>query len=149
MKVSKLFSLILLSLLFLYNVTFANDELDPRIKAQYSTVEKNLLEGLKSDNEGLRVSCEYYLGEMKSKKAVIPLMHILRDDPSYPARIVAALSLIKIEDPQGVYMVGRSIDFNTNEGVRKMSKKFYLSHLLKKYLEQHPEKAPDFAFLGL
>lgn len=147
MKVLKLFSLIILSILFINSAILAEGELDPRIKAKYSTIEKNLLEGLKSDNEGLRISCEYYLGEMKSHKAVIPLMKILRDDPSYPARIVAALSLIKIDDPQGVFMVGRSIEFNTNESVRKMSKKFYFLHLLKKYLEQHPEKAPDFAYL--
>jgi hypothetical protein len=84
---------------------------------------------------------------MKSTKAVIPLIAILRDDDSYPARIIAALSLIKIDDAQGVYMVSRTIKFNSQEGVRKMSEKFYLSYLWKKYLEEHPEKALDLAYI--
>lgn len=147
MKTLKLFSFFLIAVTFLTTTAFANDELDPRVKAKYVTVEANLLHGLKSDNEGLRISCAYYLGEMKSTKAVIPLIAILRDDGSYPARIIAALSLIKIDDPQGVYMVSRTIKFNTQEGVRKMSEKFYLSYLWKKYLEEHPEKALDLAYI--
>ena len=40
------------------------------IEAQYSTFEKNLLVGLNSGNQGLESSCAYFLGEIKSKKAI-------------------------------------------------------------------------------
>jgi hypothetical protein len=120
---------------------------DPVVKAKYATIEKNLLHGLGSDNEGLRISCAYYLGEIKSNKAVYPLMALLRSDCCYGARIVAALSLIKIDDPQGVYMVKRTAQFNSNENVRKMSEKFYLSYLWQKYIEENPEKAMELSYV--
>ncbi len=120
---------------------------DPVVKAKYSTIEANLLVGLNSDIDGLRLSCAYYLGEIKSQKAVLPLMQILRDDQCYGARIVAALSLIKIGDPQGIYMVKRTAKFNNEEGVRKMSEKFYLAYLWQKYLEENPEKAAELSYV--
>lgn len=150
MKAIRNLSLSLLAVLFLVNTSIArteNGEFDNVNKDKYPVIEANLLVGLHSDNEGLRISSAYYLGELKSEKAVNELMAILRDDKSYPARIVAALSLIKIDDPQGVYMVQRTSLFNTQEGVRKMSERFYLSYLFKKYLDQHPEKSNDFAYI--
>ncbi len=147
MKASKLISIILISVLLLSSTAIAKDELDPAVKAKYKTIEANLLIGLKSDNEGLRTSCAYYLGEYKSEKAVLDLMKILRDDECYAARIVAALSLIKIGNRQAVYMVQRTSLFNEYEGVRKMSEKFYLSHLMKKYLEEHPEKTNELSYV--
>lgn len=120
---------------------------DPVVKAKYSTIETNLLVGLQSDIEGLKISCAYYLGEIKSTNAVMPLMEILRNDDSHAARIVAALSLIKIDDPQGVYMVKRTAKYNTDAGVRKMSEKFYFSYLWQKYLQDHPEKASELSYI--
>ncbi len=120
---------------------------DPVVKAKYSTIEANLLVGLNSDNDGLKISCAYYLGEIKSQNSVLPLMKILRDDRCYGARIIAALSLIKIGDSQGVYMVKRTAKFNSEEGVRKMSEKFYLAYLWLKYLEENPEKAPELSYV--
>ncbi|MDQ7818238.1 MAG: hypothetical protein RDU14_14520 [Melioribacteraceae bacterium] len=148
MKTLKVLSIVLFSFLLLSSTSIASQELDPVVKAKYKTIEANLLVGLKSDNDGLRISCAYYLGEMKSEKAVVDLLKILRDDDCYAARIIAALSLIKIDNEQSVYMVKRTSLFNDFEGVRKMSEKFYLSHLLKKYLEQHPEKAADLAYIN-
>jgi HEAT repeat protein len=148
MKTLKVLSIVLVSVLLLSSTAIASQELDPVVKAKYKTIEANLLVGLKSDNEGLRISCAYYLGEMKSEKAVVDLLQILRDDDCYAARIVAALSLIKIDNEQSVYMVKRTALFNDFDGVRKMSEKFYLSHLLKKYLEQYPEKAANLAYIN-
>jgi len=147
MKTLKILSIVLISALLFSATTFAGQEIDPVVKAKFKIIEANLLVGLKSDNEGLRISCAYFLGEMKSEKSVIELMQILRDDESYAARIVAALSLIKIGNTQAVYMVQRTSLFNEFEGVRKMSEKFYLSHLMKKYLEQHPEKVAELSYV--
>lgn len=150
MKASKKLLLALLAILLVTASTFArteNGEFDNVNKDKYPTIEANLMVGLQSENEGLRISSAYYLGELKSKKAVHQLMKILREDESYPARIVAALSLIKIDDTQGVYMVQRTSEFNTQERVRKMSERFYLSYLLKKYIEENPAKGKDLAYI--
>ncbi len=149
MKTAKYLSFVLAALVLFSTVVPAQGiELsNPVVKEKYSSIESNLLQGLKSEVEGLKVSCAYYLGEIKSQKAVLPLMKILRDDNCYAARIVAALSLIKIDDEQGVYMVKRTALFNNQEGVRKMSEKFYLAHLWQKYLETHPEKSIELSFV--
>jgi len=149
MKTAKYFTIVF-AVLILFATTIDAQGIsltNPIVKEKYSTIEANLVHGLKTDVEGLKISCAYYLGELKSHKAVLPLMEILRSDDSYPARIIAALSLIKIDDPQGVYMVKRTAQFNDQDGVRKMSEKFYLSYLWQKYLEQNPEKAIDLSFV--
>ena len=149
MKTAKYLSFVLAALVLFSTVVPAQGiELsNPVVKEKYSVIESNLLQGLKSEVEGLKVSCAYYLGEIKSQKAVLPLMKILRDDNCYAARIVAALSLIKIDDEQGVYMVKRTALFNNQDGVRKMSEKFYLAHLWHKYLELHPDKVQELSFV--
>lgn len=147
MKATKIISIILISVLLLSSPAVANNSIDPAVKANYKTIEANLLKGLKSENEGLRISCAYYLGEYKANNAVLDLLRILRNDDSYSARIVAALSLIKIGNKQAVYMVRRTSLFNEFEGVRKMSEKFYLSYLIRKYLEKNPEKAVELSYV--
>lgn len=42
---------------------------------------------------------------MKSEKAVFPLMKLLRERKTLEERIIAALSLVKIGNTQGVYLV--------------------------------------------
>ena len=111
------------------------------------SIETNLLIGINSDNEGLRISSAYYLGELKSEKAVIPLMRMLRQEKLEAARIMAALSLIKIENPQGLFLVKRTADFNEMERTRKMSGHFYNAYLVKKYLEQNPDNSDFLADL--
>jgi hypothetical protein len=95
-------------------------------------IEQNLLAGLTSENEGLRLSCAYFLGEYKSESAVIPLMNALNIEDKICMRIIAALSLIKIGDERGVFLVQRTSVFDNCEVVRKISERFYLSYLLNK-----------------
>ena len=90
----------------------------------YSNIEKNYLEGLSSSNDGLKLSSAYYLGELKSEKAVIPLMDMLRNSSDSSARIMAALSLIKIGNPRGIHMVQRQAEFNEDSRVRDFCGKF-------------------------
>ena len=52
-----------------------------------SVIEANLLAGLDSGNKGLSVSSAYYLGEMRSRTAVIPLMHQLRSSKNVELRL--------------------------------------------------------------
>ncbi len=118
------FLLLTIVLTFLATVIMADQKPQPR-----EVIEQNYIEGINSDNTGLKVSSAYFLGEMRSDKAVIPLMAILRGDDCDGARLAAALALVKIGDARGIYMVKKSIDFNDCEKVRKLAKHLYSAYL--------------------
>jgi hypothetical protein len=72
---------------------------DPPIKAKritYEQSENNLFIGLNSDNLGLRISCAYMLGEIKSKNAVPELTSFIDKVDNDKARLTAILALLKI-----------------------------------------------------
>ncbi|MFH1196901.1 MAG: hypothetical protein V1720_14470 [bacterium] len=92
-------------------------------------IEQNLIAGLKSDNTGLQVSCAYFLGDLKSQRAIIPLMHLLRDGDCEGVRLIAALSLMKIGSERCIYMVKQEAFFNDCERVRRMCNIFYNAYL--------------------
>ncbi len=122
----------LLLILFLTSVMAAQDSTKNVSKVTPGAIEKSLLEGVKSDNEGLRISSAYYLGENKSKAAVIPLMSMLKSESSSPAeKIMAALSLFKIKDERGIYAIKSAIEYEDSPEVVKMCKIFYDLHLQK------------------
>lgn len=86
--------------------------------------ELNLMVGLASDNLGLRESCAFMLGEIGSRKAVIPLMAMLHDGvESY--RVVAALALARIGDARGAYAVKQAAKFDPSERVQKLAAWYY------------------------
>lgn len=97
--------------------------------AKNDLIEQNYIQGIKSENQGLKVSSAFFLGELKSTKAVIPLMRILREDNCDGARLAAALALVKIGDARGVYIVKKAVDFNDCEKVRKMAKHLYAAYI--------------------
>ncbi len=105
----------------------------------HKIVYKNPLKGLYCNNEDVRLDCAFVLGELKYKKAVIPLMRMLREDPSEAVRIVAAQSLIKIGDPQGVYLVSRTKEFNDFAKVRKYAEKFYNTYVYEQSVAKNKE----------
>jgi hypothetical protein len=92
---------------------------------KYDRAEATLLQGLASDNEGLRESAAYMLGELKSDKAVIPLMGILRCESCSTGRVVAALALCRIGDPRGVYAVKQAVQFDDDAAVQQRCAYFY------------------------
>ena len=61
--------------------------------------EENLMVAINTDNYGLKSSAVQILGDIKSKKAVIPLMKILKSSDDESLRIAAAHSLYKIQSP--------------------------------------------------
>ena len=65
-------------------VAAAADTSTPLTAEQYARAEQNLLIGLESDNQGVKESSAYMLGEIKSAKAVVPLMKMLRSDDRSP-----------------------------------------------------------------
>jgi hypothetical protein len=88
--------------------------------------EKNLLVAINADNYGLKSSAVQILGDIKSKKAVIPLMKILKSSNDENLRIIAAHSLYKIQNPIGMFAVRQAIRFDESARVRKMCLNFYL-----------------------
>jgi len=85
----------------------------------------NLLNGLQSQNRGLKESAAFMLGEEKASRGVLPLMQMLRDGDQESSRIVAALSLCRIGDPRGVYAVKQAARFDDSERVRTLCAWFY------------------------
>ncbi|MFH0735596.1 MAG: HEAT repeat domain-containing protein [bacterium] len=119
-----------LVLLFAVSITAA-ENLNKKITNEQ--IEENLLVGLQSDNLGLRVSSAYLLGEIKpSEKAILLLMKTLRDDPDPRAKTMAALTLVKLEDERGLFLVQSQCKFSQDCKVRKMCQHLYASYLSKK-----------------
>ena len=100
---------------------------DPSL--DYRTIENNYLEGLESDNQGLRISCAFYLGEMKSQRAVIPLMKMMGKEDHEGAKIIAAWSLIKIGDQRGIYRVKKEAELSNSCAIKCMCEYFHRQHL--------------------
>lgn len=99
--------------------------------AAYHRIESNYLKGLNSDNPDLRVSCAYFLGEMKSDKALIPLMKMFHQEKNAGVKMVAAWSLLKIGDARGVNLVKRSIELGECGEEGCMLRYLYMNYCLK------------------
>ncbi len=106
-------------------VTTYSAENPNALKKNLERVEINLINGVNSDNQGLKASSAYFLGEIKSSKAVIPLMKMLHEEKSEGTRIMAALSLLKIGDKRGIFAIKQGSKFDESEKVRKMCGLFY------------------------
>jgi len=131
MKKQLLICTTLFSILFISSL-HASDKGNTSLEVKkYKKIVDNLLVGLESGNEGLKLSSTFHLGEIKASKSVIALMRILHDDTNENARITAALALIKIGDARGIFQVKRASFFDESERVRRMCQKFYLEHSQK------------------
>ena len=99
---------------------------------EYSRIEENYIIGLNTDNVGLRTSCAYFLGEMKSDKAVIPLLKLLRYGETDQERIFAALSLYKIGSKRGIYKIKIMAEYDKSERVRIVLNRLYRTYVAQK-----------------
>ena len=119
MKTSVVVFAVLALIVMASTLVVAGEESKPLTAVQYARAEENLLIGLHSDNQGVREGSAYMLGELRSSKAVIPLMAMLRSNPMESSRIVAALALSRIGDTRGVYAVKRATAFDASENVQQ------------------------------
>jgi len=94
-------------------------------------IEANYLTGLASDNFGISTSSAYFLGEMKSEKALFPLMKIFRETKSDGEKLLTAWSLLKIGDSRGVYLVKSEIENGESNDIKCMLEWLYYDHSLK------------------
>lgn len=126
MKRTLLVALSLVLAVTLTTTAFAGtDKKDYKPTFQMEQAEANLIAGVQSDNFGLRTSAAMMLGDLKSEKAVLALMSMLRNDTDVRGRIVAALALTKIGHPVGIYAVKQTARLDGNERVRKICAIFY------------------------
>ncbi|NWF50820.1 MAG: HEAT repeat domain-containing protein [Ignavibacteriaceae bacterium] len=130
MKKTLIIFVVLLSVL-LINSAFAKNPLKNLSETKRIAAIENLMVGLKSDNQGLKNSSVFLLGELKADKSVIPLMKLLKSSENEDTRILAALSLLKIGDQRGIYAIKQAIKFDDSERVSKTCKKFYQEYLIK------------------
>ena len=100
---------------------------------QLSLIEDNLLTGIKSKNSGLQTSCAYFLGEMKSDKALIPLLKLARDGNTEEAKIIAGLSLYKIKSHIGLHILKGRAQNDKSELVRKVFDRLYKKYTSDKF----------------
>jgi hypothetical protein len=100
---------------------------------QFDQFETNLLAGMKSKNSGLQTSCAYRLGELKSDKAMIPLLKLVTNGETEEERIIAGLSLYKIESNIGMYRLKWLAENDESELARKVFKRIYAKYVSDHY----------------
>ncbi|WP_337866455.1 HEAT repeat domain-containing protein [Ignavibacterium sp.] len=110
-------------------VSFGSNNPMKKSELNRELIIKNLMIGIKSDNYGLRTSSALMLGEFRADESVIDLLRMLHSEDTDDARIVAALSLLKIEDSRGIYAIKQAIRFDKSERVKKLCEKFYNHYL--------------------
>lgn len=114
--------------LFLSSPLLPQEIADKNFSAKEACI-KTLLQGLNSDNQGLRAGCTYMLGELCCDRSVITLLDILHSNPLEELRILAALSLYKIRDARGIYAIKQAIKFDESDRVSKLCEKFYKAYM--------------------
>jgi HEAT repeat protein len=124
---NKIKYVLVLMIIFSVSIFAGNKNLEEK----YKTIEDNLLVGLQTDNLGLKVSAAYFLGEMKSERAVIPLMKILKGNTTDEEKLIAALSLCKIKSERGMFAVKQRIKFDDSERVKRLCDIFYKNYLFE------------------
>ncbi|MCU0405934.1 MAG: HEAT repeat domain-containing protein [Ignavibacteriaceae bacterium] len=115
----------ILLFIFITVITTSDISARPKVKAKITdNTVASLVEGLNSENIGLRSSSAYMIGELQLSSAVIPLLRILHRDENEEMRIAAALALYKIGSPIAIHAVKQSIRFDDSERVKNI---FFIS----------------------
>jgi hypothetical protein len=99
----------------------------------FDKFETNLLVGINSKNSGLQTSCAYLLGEIKSDKAMIPLLRLATNGKTEEGRIIAGLSLYKIKSDIGMYRLKWLAENDESELARKVFKRIYAKYVSDHY----------------
>ena len=117
MRRSNLIAVILFAAFALTTIGNAQDE-----KRTYNeNAVKNLVKGIKSENEGLKKSSIYYAGKYKITDAVDALVDKMVKEKDPDTRILIALSLYQIGDYKGLEAVKEQALNDNDERVKSMS----------------------------
>ena len=127
------FIFVVLAAFILFSASLFSQPVPKRsIQMNENQIFANLLLGAKSCNKGLCGSCVYLMGELQSRKSVIPLLSLLHNAECEEIRILAALSLCKIGDARGIYAVKRAAIFDASERVKRLCSQFYKASIAGK-----------------
>jgi hypothetical protein len=97
----------------------------------------SLINGIQSENEGLRISSATVITSVIDNALVtpedfstslIPLLRMLDNGATEKERIVAAVALYSINDRIGIYRLRGSAKFDNSEKVRLISKNLYYAY---------------------
>ena len=124
-------ALFAVSLLLLLSFQILPQEIADQNNSAKESCIKTLLEGLQTENRGLKAGCTYMLGELCCDRGVITLLDILHNSSSEELRILAALSLYKIGDSRGIFAIKQSIKYDESDRVSRLCEKFYRSYMQK------------------
>ena len=117
MRRSNLIAVILFAAFALTTIGNAQDE-----KRTYNeNAVKNLVKGIKSENEGLNKSSIYFAGKYKITDAVDALVDKMAKEKDPDTRILIALSLYQIGDYKGLEAVKEQALNDNDERVKSMS----------------------------
>ena len=93
---------------------------------------KTLKQGIKSDNTGLKKSCIYMAGFYKIDEAVEVLTEQLSEEKDPGTKILIALSLYNIGNPEGLEAIKKLAGKDSNSEVRRMSTILYKDYIADK-----------------
>lgn len=102
----------------------AQEAPDPVHKVSHRVV-ATLMEGLSSENAGVRRSCALMLGQLRYGRARITLMAILRGGNDVRLRCAAAWALCRIGDPSGLMLVKSMAERDGDAGMRAVCAWYY------------------------
>jgi HEAT repeat protein len=125
----------------------ANDKVQVAPRVTKDLIVTNLMQGLCTQNKGVRESAAFMLGEQKAIAGVVPLMKMLRDCDEESSRIVAALSLARIGDPRGTYAVKQAARFDKSQKVRTLCAWFYNQYVQAgsfAFIDVEPDKSVEY-----
>lgn len=92
----------------------------------------NLLEGIKSDNDGVKRSSIYFVGYYRIAEAEEALIEQLKKEQNPGNRILIAIVLYELESEDGLLAVKKLASNDDNQKVRRMS-----THIYNEYLTSH------------
>lgn len=125
---------------FIFSFAIINAQQEKK-SSRIEQAELSYIQGLTSPINGIRVTCAYYLGELKSENAVSSLIDMMRYDRCAAAKIIAAYSLINIGNEDGIAELKKIRAFNPPEVDDNEECIRLLSQLFEKYLQQNPTEA--------
>jgi HEAT repeat protein len=91
---------------------------------------KNLLTGIKSDNEGVKRSCIYFAGKYKIAEAESALIQQLGKEKNAGTRILISLVLFEMGSIDGLLEVQKLSKEDIDPEVRRMSTHIYHEFLI-------------------
>lgn len=121
---------VLVMTLLLTTASFAGSKNESVESAKVKKMVGTLLNGINSENDGLKKSSIYFAGKYKIEEAVDVLTAQLSKEDDPATRILIALSLYSIGSPEGMNVVKARSEVDTDSKVRRMCSAIYETYAM-------------------